>query len=356
VHPAGGREDWDIGIALGNDRNRTMKTGRPLASKLGLTRKLIVAAVASGAMVGGLVTSAGSASAAATPLGSRVAVGAYVDGMDSNPALLDNFSQTIGTDVTIASIFRGGDETFPSSSDIALTDGGQRSLLVAWYLDDARFSAYSSGSENARLDAEAAAAKAYPHAVYIRPWAEMNGDWQDFQPTASGSAEFGGTPAQFIAAWQYVVDRFRQDGATNVKWVFNPTSDTYAETTDVRTIWPGSSYVDVLGMDGYNWGNGNGLVWTAFTDIFYEQYTRLTGLDATAPVWICEFGSKEPQLNDGAAVDTGDSKAQWYRDALATTAFPRITALVAFDADKERDWQVTSSSDTPAAIKAGLAG
>ena len=88
-------------------------------------------------------------------------------------------------------------------------------------------------------------------------------------------------------------DLFRADGATNVRWVFNPTSDTYAQTTDVATIWPGAAYVDVLGIDGYNWGNGGGLAWTAFTDIFYEQYTRLTALDATAPVWICEFGSKE---------------------------------------------------------------
>jgi beta-mannanase len=265
-----------------------------------------------------------------------VALGAYVDGMDTNPALLDQFDQTIGEPTTVASIFRGYGDIFPSTADIALTNGGQRSLLVAWYLDVDRFTGYTSGAHDAYLTQEADAVKAYNGVVYIRPWAEMNGDWQDFQPTASGSAEFGGTPAQFIAAWQHVVNLFRADGATNVRWVFNPTSDTYAQTTDVATIWPGAAYVDVLGIDGYNWGNGGGLAWTAFTDIFYEQYTRLTALDATAPVWICEFGSKEATMSDGAPVDPNDSKAQWYTDALATTAFPRITTLVAFDADKER--------------------
>jgi hypothetical protein len=288
------------------------------------------------------------------PLGSRVNVGAYVDGMDHSPALLDQFDQTIGKATTVASIFRGYGDVFPSTADAALTNGGARSLLVAWYLNVDRFTGFTSGAHDSYLLQEAVAVRAYQGTVYIRPWAEMNGDWQDFQPTASGSAQFGGTPAQFIAAWQHVVNTFRTAGATNVRWVFNPTSDTYAETTDVRTIWPGASYVDVLGMDGYNWGNGNGLSWTAFTDIFYEQYTRLTGLDSTAPVWICEFGSKEATLNDGAPIDSADSKAQWYTDALATTAFPQITTLVAFNADKERNWLVTSSAAVPAAIRTGL--
>jgi mannan endo-1,4-beta-mannosidase len=287
-------------------------------------------------------------------LGPRVAVGAYVDGMDTNPGLLNTFDQTVGRKTTIASIFRGYGDIFPSQADVALTNGGQRSLLVAWYLDVDRFTGYTSGAHDGYLDQEAAAAKAYGATIYIRPWAEMNGDWQDFQPTASGSAKFGGTPAQFIAAWQHVVNRFRLDGATNVRWVFNPTADTYAQTTNVSTIWPGAQYVDVLGMDGYNWGNGGGLTWRSFDNIFTAQYQRLTALSPTDPVWICEFGSKEPTMSDGAPIDPNDSKAQWYIAALASTNFPRVKALIAFDADKERDWLVTSSPAVPTAIRAGL--
>ncbi len=275
--------------------NRTLLAGATVAIVALGTLSVTSPAAATPAAAATPITATSTAAAAqtATPLGTRVTVGAYVDGMDSNPALLNQFDQTIGEPTTVASIFRGYGEIFPSAADIALTNGGQRSLLVAWYLDVDRFTGYTSGAHDAYLTQEADAVKAYNGVVYIRPWAEMNGDWQDFQPTASGSAQFGGTPAEFIAAWQHVVNVFRTAGATNVRWVFNPTSDTYAETTDVATIWPGAGYVDVLGIDGYNWGNGGGLAWTAFTDIFYEQYTRLTALDATAPVWICEFGSKE---------------------------------------------------------------
>jgi hypothetical protein len=301
------------------------------------------------------VTGAPSATIGSAPLGSRVALGAWVDGMDANPALLDTFDQTAGRATKIASVFRGYGEIFPGPADIALTAGGVRSLLVAWYLNVDRFSGYTSGAHDSYLDQEAAAVRAYNGTVYIRPWAEMNADWVDFQPTTSGSAQFGGTPAQFIAAWRHVVDRFRLDGVTNVRWVFNPTADTYVETTNVATIWPGTNYVDVLGMDGYNWGNGGILTWRSFYDIFSTQYDRLTALDASKPVWICEFGSKEPKLNDGAPIDPSHSKAQWYRNALASRAFSRVTTLVAFDANKERNWLIKSSPDTPPAIRAGLA-
>ena len=140
-----------------------------------------------------------------------------------------------------------------------------------------------------------------------------------------------------------------------MKWVFNPTADTYAETTDVRTIWPGTGYVDVLGLDGYNWGNGGIFRWREFTDIFAAQYARLTALHPTAPVWICEYGSKEPTRADGAPVDASHSKGQWMQNLLATRSFPRITTLVGFDVLKERDWRASSSSGSLTALRSAVA-
>ena len=108
----------------------------------------------------------------------------------------------------------------------------------------------------------------------------MNGDWTSFQPTPAGEKEHGGTPEEFIAAWRYLVTYLRDRGATNLRWVFNPTTDTYEGTTDIRTIYPGDDYVDVLGLDGYNWGN-TGLSWgqwRTFEDIYREQYDRLVAL------------------------------------------------------------------------------
>ena len=160
-----------------------------------------------------------------------------------------------------------------------------------------------------------------------------------------GTTPAGGTYAEFISAWRYLVTFFRDHGATNVKWIFDPTADTYAETTDVRSIWPGADYVDVLGIDGYNWGTGGIFQWRGFADVFTAQYQRLTGLSATLPVWICEFGSKEPAENDGAPIDPSHSKASWYSgvwDFLAGA--PQVRAAVLFNVRKERDWRIESSS------------
>jgi mannan endo-1,4-beta-mannosidase len=291
-----------------------------------------------------LATTSG-ASAATRP---ELAWGAYV-GTDA-PAALDRFEQTLGTRVAIASSFRGWGDIFPDAVQQEQAADGH-TLLIAWDLGDTadtRFSTFYNGDHDAYLAAEATAAKDFGATVYVRPWAEMNADWVPFQPTASGSKAAGGTYAQFIRAWRYVVTFFRSHGATNVRWVFNPTTDTYAETTQVNKIWPGARYVDVLGLDGYNWGTGGVLKWRSFADIYRTQYRRLTALAPTLPVWVCEFGSKAANESDGAAPDPRHSKSGWLSGMFSwLSGADHVQALVMFNVRKERDWRVQSS---PAAL------
>jgi mannan endo-1,4-beta-mannosidase len=221
-------------------------------------------------------------------------------------------------------------------------------VLLSWDMGPTRFTEWSSGDHDDYLDRIAAAARAYPYRVYVRPWPEMNGDWQGFQPTVAGERVHGGTYAEFRRAWRYVVTYLREQGADNLRWVFNPTADTYAETTPVSRIWPGAAYVDVLGLDGFNWGDdARWGRWQSFSKIFAEQYANLTALDPSAPLWICEVASKEPRVDDGAPVDNGRSKGAWVRAMFEHRGMPRLRAIVWFDADKERDWR-TTSSDGPA--------
>jgi hypothetical protein len=120
----------------------------------------------------------------------------------------------------------------------------------------------------------------------------------------------------------------------------------------VRRIWPGARYVDVLGIDGFNWGDGGNYGgWRSFATVFTGQYRHLTALDRTAPVWICEFGSKEPLEDDGAPASAGASKAAWLRSALTLRAMPRLTMLTFFQADKERDWRADSSAEALDAVR-----
>lgn len=281
-----------------------------------------------------------------TSLGSQVSFGAFASGFTGSGTQVAQLEQQLGGSLAIASSFRGMGDVFPAGEQRADAASGH-TLLISWDMGataSSRFTTFTNGSHDAYLRSEAVAARDFGKPMYIRPWAEMNGDWTTFQPTADGSRPAGGTPAEFVAAWQHVVGVFRSAGATNVKWVFNPTADTYAGTTDVRTIFPGASYVDVLGLDGYNWGTGGIFSWRSFSDIYASQYQRLVALAPGVPVWVCEFASKEPLELDGAPVDRTHSKATWYDEAFRSTAFPAVRALVLFDTHKERDWRVGSNA------------
>jgi hypothetical protein len=289
-------------------------------------------------------------------LGKQVAFGAFASGFAGSGLQITQFEKQLGAHLAIASSFRGVGDVFPDATEQAEAAAGH-TLLIAWDMGQSsadRFTTFTDGSHDAYLLRVAQKVAGFGKPVYIRPWAEMNADWSAFQPTAGGSAPAGGTPEEFVAAWRYLVDFFRDHGATNARWVFNPTTDTYAETTDVRTIFPGAAYVDVLGLDGYNWGDGGVLQWRSFESIYQTQYQRLVGLDAFAPVWVCEFGSKEPAESDGAPVDASHSKASWYRQLFASNNFPAIRALVMFNMNKERDWRVGSDPDSLAVVSAAV--
>lgn len=276
-----------------------------------------------------------------------VEFGAFVGGMQADPRLLTRFERKTRTQAKVASYYYGFGDVFPGSIEAGFAAGGARKVLVSWDMGATRFTEWSSGRHDAYLDQIVAKALAYPHDLYVRPWPEMNGDWQTFQPTVDGKLPHGGTYDEFIAAWRHVVSYTRSHGATNLKWVFNPTTDTYAQTTPIAKIWPGDDYVDVLGLDGFNWGKDNKWGrWLSFKRIYQRQYANLTALSPTDPVWVCEFGSKEPRKSDGAPVDRKHSKAKWLRGALKHKGMPRIEVMIHFNENKERDWRIESSKET----------
>jgi hypothetical protein len=293
---------------------------------------------------------------AARTLAEQIRFGAYAWNLPYTQGVLDDLQNTVQARVSISSYFYGPGDVFPAAPETANASGG-RDLLVAWEIGKFRYSEWTAGLHDAYLDQIAAAARSYPGVVYVRPWPEMNGDWNAFQPTPAGEKEFGGTPAEFIAAWRYVVDYLRAGGATRFRWVFNPTTDTYEGTTDIRTIYPGDAWVDVLGLDGYNWGNPSSWgwgPWRTFEDIYRAQYDRIAALHPTAPVWICEIGCKEPSYDDGAPRIGSASKGRWITDMFGSTTFPRVRAVCWFNGLKERDWRVNSSSEALKAMRTAL--
>jgi Glycosyl hydrolase family 26 len=178
----------------------------------------------------------------------------------------------------------------------------------------------------------ARAAAVYGKTFYLRPMHEMNGDWYPWGGTVGTNSA-----ARYVAAWQRLWEIFREERATNVKWVWSPNHEDVPATpaNAFERYYPGTRYVDVLALDGYNWGgerpeHGG---WRSFDAIFACAYRRVAAL-GPQPVWVAET----------ASAPEGGDKAAWVKEMFdAARRYPRLQAVVWFHADKERDWRATSS-------------
>jgi endoglucanase len=193
-------------------------------------------------------------------------------------------------------------------------------------------------------------AKAYGGKVMIRFLHEFNGNWYMWSGLKNGAANGG--PAKVVAVWKYVVDKFRAEGATNVKWVWcphGPSPDLSMESwNDIRNYWPGSDYVDWFGLDAYNWYPkdpwGGNRPYDSFESCFRALYDSCAVL-GPQPMMIAEFASGEFTLDSL-------NKATWIKESFSQlkSDYPRIKIFTWFNIKKELDWRVNSSPEAYAAF------
>ena len=146
-----------------------------------------------------------------------------------------------------------------------------------------------------------------------------------------------------MAAWRHIVTLFRDQGASNVTWLWtvNALAGAGQRITDPTPWWPGSAYVTWVGIDGYYY-----LPSETFNVLFgdtIKEVRKLTG----DPILIAETG---------AAPAAG--KAAKIADAFAGVRADKLLGLVWFDAVGSRDWRISParphsphSASKPASFK-----
>lgn len=201
-----------------------------------------------------------------------------------------------------------------------------------------RLSKITAGNFDTHIRNYARAAKATNTEFYLRPMHEMNGNWYPWAESVNGNK-----PGDYVAAWKHIVDIFRQEGAANVKFVWCP-NVVYSGSTALTQLFPGDNYVDVVCMDGYNWGDTNG-GWQSFTALFTPTYNQLTALS-----------SKPIMIGETASAEQGGNKPQWITNAYGTEidSFTRVQFINWFNANKEKDWRINSSSPSLTASKQAI--
>ena len=257
---------------------------------------------------------------------------------------------------------------FPQASLAALAEAGAEAVIT-W---EPMFYRRSDGAEtmiaaarilagdyDAYIESFARQAAAWRRPIMIRFAHEMNLSRYHWGGTA---AEYGSaSPERFRAMWRHVVGLFRRAGATNVRWAFCPNCESVpgvgnpsaAPWNTARAYYPGDDYVDVLGMDGYNWGttqtperHGWRSAWRGFASTFGGLRAELRALAPAKPLYVFET----------ASASAGGDKSAWLVEMSATARAWNLAGVVWFEADKEVDWRLLTGVSPPALqpIRAGF--
>lgn len=198
------------------------------------------------------------------------------------------------------------------------------------------------GAFDAYIDAWAVGLRTYQRPVLLRFAHEMDGDWYPW-----GAGVNGNTPADYIAAYRHVHDRFREHGVGNIQWVWSPNGDSSGTYPAFEAFYPGDAYVDWLAADVYNWGTTKTWsAWRPLDQLFGRAYNRLAAIHPSKPVMLAELASTEQ----------GGDKAQWITEAARgiPQRFPRVRAVVWYN-ESTSEYLPYALQSSPAALAAAHA-
>ncbi len=213
-----------------------------------------------------------------------------------------------------------------------------------------------------------------------------------------------GSAEDFVAAWIHIWNIFKEEGVTNVVWVWTGNANGFKNQNSrgayAWEYYPGDEYVDWVAADGYNWGaskRNSGLSkdrWRGFVEIYDEfmVWARSTGPVPTSmvehgngvpevfprktqvkPIQIGEYGAIEPEgsiKSQLAAVAPYVNKADWLRESHDTVngnkprtaecpwcgIYSDIAAMVYFDiVGPNGPWIINSSDESKLAWKEAAA-
>ncbi|XAS68260.1 glycosyl hydrolase [Micrococcaceae bacterium Sec5.7] len=274
--------------------------------------------------------------------------GAATEGGPLASAELDEVSQLAGESPSVVMFYKDFLQAPPVAEMNAVRARGAVSLVTwepwAWGggLVQPAYSLdrITAGDFDARILQWGQALASWGQPVMLRFGHEMNGDWY---PWAEGVNR--NQPGDYAQAWRHVHDVVASTGAGNVQWVWAPNVP-YWGSTDLAGLYPGAGYVDVVALDGYNWGtSASWSSWISPEDLFAPGIAQLRTLAPGKPIIIAETASSE----------AGGSKAAWNTSLVSyLAAQPDVTGFVWFHIQKEADWRINSSATSASAFKAAL--
>lgn len=210
-------------------------------------------------------------------------LGVYQRDISSSYSGVTAFTTATGVRPDVLTYFSSWLEPFQTNFATSAAEHGALPLVqINPY--NVSLAAIAAGQYDSYLSAFAEAVRTYSHPVILSFGHEMNGNWYPWAASVNGN-----TPASYVASWRHVHDIFRAAGASNVLWVWAPNA---GGPTPISQVYPGDAYVDIIGMDGYNRGNGITGDQTP-SQVFSSLLSSVRSLAPSKPVLITETGTTE---------------------------------------------------------------
>jgi beta-mannanase len=275
--------------------------------------------------------------------GNSCLTGAFLADIPSQKDI-SNFKHAFGKKPYLVLLFLGWGD-FLNKKTIDDVYAQKCVLLVTWepWYPKAKagidFDGLLAGKFDKYIEGFALQLKEIKETVFLRFAQEPNGDWYPWSGTKIGNLKY-------ISVYRHIHAIFTKLGVSNVRWVFSVNwEDLPKENNNFLLYYPGDSYVDYIGIDGYNWGNTQPWSrWMSFGEIFTSRYQEIIS-NMKKPVILSEFGS----------ASAGGSKGVWIEEAMERISrLDKITGFVIFNVDKEADWQFKEGTPAAEALKQAL--
>jgi mannan endo-1,4-beta-mannosidase len=256
-------------------------------------------------------------------------LGVYTAGVPESWAGVKAFTATTGVRPGVVVYYSGWLERFQARF-AAVAAKHDAVPLVQINPTGISLAAIASGHYDDYLRSYASEVKAFGGRVILSFGHEMNGHWYSWGYRHT-------SPAVFVAAWRHIVTVFRVVGARNVTWLWtvNVMHPRGGIPSPARW-WPGSSYVNWVGIDGYYHKKS----WE-FAPLFGPTIKAIRALTLD-PILISET----------AAPVAADQPAKIANLFAGVRAYG-LLGFVWFDVNKNRYWRV-NSPEAFAAFRRGV--
>jgi hypothetical protein len=263
-------------------------------------------------------------------------LGVYEPGTPNTYAGVEQFARAVGRQPNLVSYYSGWGEEFRKQfAETAASHGA--TTIVQVDPTNISLAKIAAGMYDPYLTSFADDIAAFGHPIVISFGHEMNGFWETWGYTHT-------PPADFVAAWHHIVTLFRDRGADNVTWLWQVNSSS-SQTGPVRDWWPGSKYVNWVGVSGYYYVPGN-----TFNNVFTPVISAIRKFTQD-PLLIAETGVG-PQAGQSRGIE----------NLFAGVRTKHYLGLVWFDQHsygglyKGEDWRLEGNSAALTTFRNALKG